>query len=77
MPIDDITGDGMMEMARGNTGTVLDACAPSTCHELRLTIPASTDVKTGVQFGQQGTELVGSYVGSGAAGYSRGRVVNA
>jgi len=38
--------------------------------------PAEADVKTGVGYGANGTEFTGEYGGGGAAGYSRGRVVN-
>jgi len=41
-----------------------------------LVLPVIGDVKSGVSYGADGTEFTGTYSGGGAAGYSRGRVVN-
>jgi hypothetical protein len=40
------------------------------------TEPGQGDVRNGVQYGADGTEFTGTYVAGGAAGMSRGRVVN-
>lgn len=41
-------------------------------------LPATTDVRTGVPYGENGVEFVGTYEAGGGGGntYSRGRVVN-
>lgn len=65
--------------ARGDIGSAVDSLSPQMSHRLLLAVPVIADVKIGVQYGQQGTELTGTYVGGGGGGntYSRGRVVNA
>lgn len=63
--------------ARGNVGTLTDCLPEKISHRLNLVVPLASQVQSGVTFGQQGTELTGSYVGGGSAGVSRGRVVNA
>lgn len=55
-------------MARGNGGTIEDAVGARTIGVLTLSVPAAADVKSGVQYGHQGTELTGSYVGGGGGG---------
>lgn len=52
-------------LSRGNGGTVVDAVGKRTVARHFLAVPAAADVKSGVQYGQQGTELTGSYVGGG------------
>lgn len=67
----DIQSDGYncAEFSRGNIGSVTDSIAQGY-NELRmfLVVPATTDVKSGIQYGQQGTEKTGTYVGGGGGG---------
>ncbi len=65
--------------ARGNIGTLADILSRAGfSHRLSLVVPAIGDVKSGVQYGQQGNSLTGTYVGGGGGNtYSRGRIVNA
>ena len=64
--------------ARGDIGTLDDILArDGMSSRLLLAVPVVADVKSGVQYGQQGTELTGTYVASGGGGVSRGRVANA
>lgn len=64
---------------RGNVGSLSDAILASMTNRLFMTVPTAAQVEAGVTFGQQGTELTGSFVGGGggSGGMSRGRVANA
>lgn len=74
---DVVSPTGISNMARGNTGTVVDVDVPRGSDKLFIGMPDTTEVQSGVQYGQQGTELTGSYTGAGgSSGYSRSRVVN-
>lgn len=62
---------------RGNIGTLEDQLGKPDVSYLYIDVPIAAEVQSGVQYGQQGTELTGSYVGGGGgSGYSRSRVVN-
>lgn len=71
MALNDImSGDnGTQEMARGDIGSVTDmtACCRMVQEE-SLVVPVATDVKSGIQYGVNGDELTGSYVGEGGGG---------
>lgn len=73
---DVVSPTGISNMARGNVGTVTDVVVPRGSDKIFIDTPVVGDVKSGVQYGQQGTELTGTYTGSGATTYSRSRVVN-
>jgi hypothetical protein len=75
---DVVSNTGTDLMARGDSGTVTDVDARSFVDKLFIDLPAAAEVQSGVQFGQQGDEFTGSYVGGGGGGntYSRSRVVN-
>jgi len=54
---------------RGNIGTLVDIdFAPTIVHRLLLGVPAITDVRSGVTYGQQNTALTGNYAGGGGGG---------
>lgn len=76
---DIVTSEGNSSVAaRGNGGTVSDALSRQAISLSRfLTSPAVGDVKTGVAYGRQGTELTGTYAAVGGSGVSRGRLTNA
>ena len=64
--------------ARGDTGTLSNITASRMCSRRFLVVPLAAQVESGVTYGQQGTELTGSFVGGGGgSGVSRARVVNA
>lgn len=55
----------VLEMARGDIGTVSDIQARSATHWLTLVVPAVGDVLLGVNYGNQGTSLTGTLVTGG------------
>lgn len=59
----------VLEMARGNIGTVSDVQARSAVHWLTLVAPAVGDVALGVLYGNQGTSLTGTLVTGGGPTY--------
>lgn len=63
---------------RGDIGTLVDIThSQKQENNVFLEVPVVGDVKSGVVYGHQGTELTGTYVaGGGSNTYSRGRVVN-
>lgn len=64
-------------MARGDIGTVVDVDSERRVDKLFIDVPIVGEVQSGVDYGQQGTELTGTYVGGGGGNtYSRSRVVN-
>ena len=66
------------EADRGDVGTLEDILPDDMSGRLFLTVPTAAPVQSGVSFGQQGSELTGTYTGSGGSStYSRSRVVNA
>jgi len=80
MALTDITfAEGFSELAnRGNIGVLVDIdFTPKLASYLFLVVPVVGDVKSGVVYGQQGTEKTGTYVASGGSTYARNRVVNA
>lgn len=59
-------GSGEQEMARGDIGSVTDMLSPRRMiQEERLVVPAIADVKSGIQYGVNGDQLTGTYVGGG------------
>lgn len=56
----------LLEMNRGSIGVLVDV-ASCGLNETKhfLTVPVVENVKLGVQYGQQGNELTGNYVGAG------------
>ena len=62
--------------ARGDIGTLTDILPGLLSHRLLLVVPLVGQVQSGVAYGQQGTELTGTFVGGGGAGMSRSRVAN-
>lgn len=65
---DIVSNTGTDLMSRGNTGTVVDVDARAFVDKLFIDLPAAAEVQSGVQFGQQGDEFTGSYVGGGGGG---------
>lgn len=68
MALTDIVSEGGMSSAaaRGDIGTLVDILArDGMSNSLFLTVPLEAQVQIGVEYGQQGTELTGSYVGGG------------
>lgn len=61
-------GEAVGQMSRGSGGSFTDAIALRHIQEMFLTVPAIADVKNGVQYGQQGTEKQGTYVGGAGGG---------
>ena len=55
-------------LTRGNSGTVVDVDSERRVDKLFIDVPVVGEVQSGVQYGQQGTELTGSYVGGGSGG---------
>ena len=77
MPLTDIVSEGGMSSvaARGNIGVIVDALArDGMSHYKFLSVPVIADVKSGVVYGKQGTELTGTYVGGGALMLTSGAV---
>ena len=71
MALNDIMSgsNGTQEMARGNIGSVTDMTQGlRMVQEETLVSPAAADVKSGVQYGVNGNQLTGSYVGEGGGG---------
>lgn len=72
MALNDITITGIagvQEMARGDIGSVTDILASKRMvQEESLVVPATTSVENGVQYGVNGNELTGSFVGEGGGG---------
>lgn len=57
---------GINEMSRGNIGTLSDALSlRKAVQEEKLVVPVVGDVKSGVQYGVNGNQLTGTYVGGG------------
>jgi len=75
MPVDDFLAAALdtspvLEMARGNGGVVNDIqTLDKAIHEFFLVIPTVGQVTLGVNYGQQGTELVGTASGGGGPTY--------
>lgn len=52
------------KMSRGNVGTLVAVCFPRRqAVRLYVALPATSDVKSGVVYGHQGTEFTGSFAG--------------
>jgi hypothetical protein len=73
---DVVSPTGVSFADRGDIGTVEDVVTSNGSDKMFLDVPTVGQVQSGVQYGQQGTELTGTYTGSGATTYSRSRVVN-
>jgi hypothetical protein len=68
MALTDIVSEGgeSSAAARGDIGTLTDILSrDGMSGYCFLTVPAIADVKSGVEYGQQGTELTGTYIGGG------------
>ncbi len=71
MALTDIVSEGgeSSSASRGNIGTIADALArDGMSHYIFLSVPVIADVKSGVVYGKQGTELTGTYVAVGGGG---------
>lgn len=65
------------EADRGDVGTLEDILPDEMSNSVFLTVPTVAQVQSGVEYGQQGNELTGTYVGGGGGNtYSRARVVS-
>lgn len=54
--------------ARGNVGTLVDIIGKPNVERIFQTQPTIAQVQSGVQYGQQGTELTGTFSGGGGSG---------
>lgn len=70
MALTDIVSEGgeSSAAARGDIGVIVDALArDGMSHYSFLSVPVVADVKSGIVYGKQGSELTGTYVGGGGA----------
>ena len=68
MALTDIVSEGgeSSAAARGDIGTLVDILARDGMSGYKyVAVPVIADVKSGVVYGKQGTELTGTYVGGG------------
>lgn len=68
MALNDIvfSSRGVQEENRGNIGSVTDITTRKrSVQEEKLVVPVVTDVKSGIQYGVNGDQLTGTYVGGG------------
>lgn len=67
MALNDIVSSrGLQEENRGNIGSVTDITSRNrSLQEERLVVPVVTDVKIGIQYGVNGDQLTGTFVGGG------------
>lgn len=62
---DIVSNTGTDLMDRGDIGTLEDVDAPDFVDNLFIDVPLVGEVQSGVQYGQQGDELTGTFVGGG------------
>lgn len=66
---DIISSHGIQEENRGDIGSVTDIVSRfRSVQEEKLVVPVVTDVKSGIQYGINGDQLTGTYIGGGGGG---------